>query len=58
MRRRQPHPELNFRRGRGRRTTGADFIATCRALGMTDEEIRQELLALKAKRDAQVERKE
>jgi len=25
---------------------------------MTDEEIRQELLALKAKRDAQVERKE
>jgi hypothetical protein len=41
---RQPHPEINFRRGRAlNRTSAGDLLATMRWLGMSDDEIRAAL---------------
>ena len=37
---RQPHPELNFGRGRGRRTTARGLLKAMDLLGLTREEQR------------------
>lgn len=44
---RQPHPELNFRMGKGRfKTKPKDLIAAMRFVGMTDKQIKEKLLEI------------